>query len=61
VELVEPLGSEVVVHIRTEAGEVRARGPAGARPSVGETIHVTAAREHVHLFDHETGERRAWT
>ena len=56
VELIEPLGSETVVHGRLAAGNeivVKLAGPAPA----GERMAVRPIPEHMHVFDGETGRR----
>jgi ABC-type sugar transport system ATPase subunit len=60
VTLVEPIGSEALVHLRAAGAELVARVPAESRPAPGETVRVSAAREHAHLFDPESGERLPW-
>ena len=61
VTLVEPIGSEALVHVRAAGAELVARVPAESRPAPGETVRVSAAREHAHLFDVESGERLQWS
>jgi sn-glycerol 3-phosphate transport system ATP-binding protein len=57
-EVVEPLGSDVFVHGRTDAGqEVVARLPGNARVAAGERVALAAAGAEVHRFDAETGAR----
>jgi multiple sugar transport system ATP-binding protein len=57
VEVVEPMGSEVIVHVATDVGPVVARVPPVAPPRVGEGITVSFNSRRVHLFDART-ERR---
>jgi sn-glycerol 3-phosphate transport system ATP-binding protein len=57
-EVVEPLGSDVFVHGRTDAGqEVVARLPGNARVAAGERVALAVPAVDVHRFDAETGER----
>jgi len=57
-EVVEPLGSDVFVHGRTDAGqEVVARLPGNARVAAGERVALAAPGAEVHRFDAETGGR----
>jgi multiple sugar transport system ATP-binding protein len=57
-EVVEPLGSDVFVHGRTDAGdEVVARLPGTARVAPGERLALAAPAGEVHRFDSETGDR----
>ena len=61
VELVEPIGSEALVHLRADGHELVARLPAEERPREGDRVRIAVRREHVHLFDAVSGERIAWT
>jgi sn-glycerol 3-phosphate transport system ATP-binding protein len=57
-EVVEPLGSDVFVHGRTDAGEdVVARLPGSARLAPGERLALAAPAGEVHRFDTGSGER----
>jgi sn-glycerol 3-phosphate transport system ATP-binding protein/multiple sugar transport system ATP-binding protein len=58
VELVEAAGNEAYVHLE---GGLVARVPADERPAEGARVGVTLRREDAHLFDAQSGERRAWT
>jgi ABC-type sugar transport system ATPase subunit len=60
VTLVEPVGSEVYVHLEAGGCRLLARVPAEVRPAAGEHVCVSARREHVHLFDVATGGRVEW-
>jgi multiple sugar transport system ATP-binding protein len=55
VQIVEPLGSDTLVHLEIAGGTLTARLPPEARPSVGETIEVGIDADKPHLFDVETG------
>ncbi len=61
VMLVEPIGSEALVHMRAAGEDIVARVEAELRPAVGDAVVVTASPSRVHLFDRETGERIAWS
>ncbi len=55
IELVEPLGSETLLHLRGPLGEtIVARVDPRARLTVGTTVDVTVRTEHIHAFDPET-------
>jgi sn-glycerol 3-phosphate transport system ATP-binding protein len=57
-EVVEPLGSDVFVHGRTDAGdEIVARLPGNAHVTPGERVALAAPADEVHRFSTETGER----
>ena len=51
VSVVEPLGSEVYVHLQTEGPELVARFDARGAPAVGDVIDVAIAADRIHLFD----------
>ena len=55
VELVEPLGSETLVHWTSDAGPLVSRVTSGRAPAVGETTALAARRENVLLFDAASG------
>ena len=57
VDLVEPLGSETLVHGRLGDGTALTVKQAGAMP-VGETLHVAMPAAALHVFDAATGARR---
>ncbi len=58
IDLIEPLGSETLVHGHLAGGEEESMTVrlAGAPPS-GETLSVTPRAEHLHVFDGRTGLR----
>ncbi|MBN8871822.1 MAG: sn-glycerol-3-phosphate ABC transporter ATP-binding protein UgpC [Rhodospirillales bacterium] len=56
VELVEPLGSESLIHGRLPNGVDLVVKHAGHAPNE-ERLHVALRPEHMHVFDHETGRR----
>jgi sn-glycerol 3-phosphate transport system ATP-binding protein len=60
VEVVEPLGSEVMVHgALAGSGEpvaITARLEAGARPTPGEVLRLTFDPDAAHVFDASTGD-----
>jgi sn-glycerol 3-phosphate transport system ATP-binding protein len=57
IELIEPLGSETLVHGRLAGGDapvtVKLVGPAPA----GEVLSVAPQSPHIHVFDRESGRR----
>jgi len=58
VDLIEPLGSETLVHGRVVGGDDEAivvKVPGAVAPT--ETIAVSVQVGHVHIFDHATGKR----
>jgi sn-glycerol 3-phosphate transport system ATP-binding protein len=56
-EVIEPLGSDVFVHGRTDAGEeVVARLPGKARVAPGERVALAVSAADVHRFDAESGD-----
>jgi sn-glycerol 3-phosphate transport system ATP-binding protein len=56
-EVVEPLGSDVFVHGRTDAGDaVVARLPGKARVAPGDRVALAVAASDVHRFDAESGD-----
>jgi sn-glycerol 3-phosphate transport system ATP-binding protein len=56
-EVVEPLGSDVFVHGRTDAGDqVVARLPGKARVAPGERVALAVPAADVHRFDAESGD-----
>jgi sn-glycerol 3-phosphate transport system ATP-binding protein len=55
-DLVEPLGSESVVHGKLASGETMALRLPGAPPSAA-VLEIAPRTEHVHVFDAETGTR----
>ncbi|HEU5185089.1 MAG TPA: sn-glycerol-3-phosphate ABC transporter ATP-binding protein UgpC [Gemmatimonadaceae bacterium] len=56
VELVEPLGGEALVHVRTGGHELTAKTRARELPDVGDRIQLVADGGRVHLFNAESGE-----
>jgi sn-glycerol 3-phosphate transport system ATP-binding protein len=55
-DLIEPLGSESVVHGKLASGEIMALRLPGAPPSAA-VLEIAPRTEHLHLFDAETGKR----
>jgi ABC-type sugar transport system ATPase subunit len=58
VDRVEPLGNEVLVHVRRDPGVTwvaRARPDWAGQP--GERVGLRLDRSRIHLFDRETGRR----
>lgn len=56
IDLVEPLGSECVVHGKLASGEIMALRLPGAPPSAA-VLEIAPRIEHLHVFDAETGKR----
>jgi len=54
--VVEPLGSELLVHVRNERHTLVARLDPYAKVKVGETTELIAFMERAHIFDKETEE-----
>jgi len=57
VEMVEQLGADTLVHLSRGADLLVARLPHGSTPDIGSTLHLSAASQHVYLFDAATGAR----
>jgi len=57
VELIEPLGSEVLLHVRSADGELTARVAPDVTPPVGTEIDLAVDLAHVHYFDPATEQR----
>jgi ABC-type sugar transport system ATPase subunit len=55
VDVVEEAGSETVVYLLSHGHQVVARVGAEARVERGETVGLAFRREHVHLFDGDSG------
>jgi multiple sugar transport system ATP-binding protein len=55
VELAEPLGNEILLHVRTAGVELTARLPAGVPPATGSPVHLAVDPARVHFFDPATG------
>jgi multiple sugar transport system ATP-binding protein len=56
-ELIEPLGSEVLLHLRSADGELTARVAPGVMPAVGSEIDLAVDLSHTHFFDPTTEAR----
>jgi len=56
-ELIEPLGSELLLHVRSTDGELTARVAPDATPVVGSEIDLAVDLAHVHYFDPTTEQR----
>lgn len=52
----EPLGSETLVYVDTEVGEVIAKADGRKPPELGSVVSLSASPETLHVFDAETGE-----
>jgi multiple sugar transport system ATP-binding protein len=57
VEIVEPLGNELIVHSRLGEASLVSRMPPQNPPEPGATIPVVVELEALHLFDAETEKR----
>lgn len=57
VDVVEPMGSEAFVYMRSPKGHVVARLGEGDLPEVGSVLKLGVAAEKIHLFDPETEAR----
>src|SRR5690606_18965881 len=57
VEVVEPVGSEVFVNLRTHGQELVARLPPSRVPRLGERLVMRATGEAAHVFDPASGQR----
>jgi len=51
----EPLGSETLIYVDTEAGEVIAKADGRAPPALGSRVALTATADTLHVFDAQTG------
>jgi multiple sugar transport system ATP-binding protein len=56
VDLIEPMGAETLLHLTTEAEELRVVTDHRTAPAFGATVHVRPRAGQLHLFD-ENGER----
>jgi multiple sugar transport system ATP-binding protein len=59
VEVVEPLGDEVVVHARAGEALLIAKLPPDRVPDAGEQLDFAVDLDRLHLFDAETEKRLA--
>lgn len=55
VELAEPLGSELLLHVRAAGTDLTARLPAAVPPLSGSPVHLAVDPGKVHFFDPATG------
>lgn len=55
VDLVEPLGGEALVHVRSGTHELTAKTRSRELPDVGDRIQLVADGQRVHLFDASSG------
>ncbi|MEO8199746.1 MAG: sn-glycerol-3-phosphate ABC transporter ATP-binding protein UgpC [Gemmatimonadota bacterium] len=55
VELAEPLGNELLLHVRAGEVELTARLPAGSPPTSGSQVHLAVDPAKVHFFDQASG------
>jgi multiple sugar transport system ATP-binding protein len=56
IEVVEPMGSETLLHFRAGEGTMVAKVRAPVAPAVGETLEFIFEIERVHFFDARTGD-----
>jgi multiple sugar transport system ATP-binding protein len=56
VDVVEPLGSEILVYLAAGEQTMIAKIEPSVMPRVGETMDVALDLERVHFFDADTGE-----
>jgi multiple sugar transport system ATP-binding protein len=54
-ELAEPLGHQLLLHLRAGGEMLTVRSESGPRPPLGSVMHVGIPSERLHLFDAETG------
>ena len=57
VELAEPLGHQLLLHLRVGDEMLTVRCDAGAKPALGSVMYVAVPNERLHLFDAATGAR----
>jgi len=57
-ELVEPMGNEAILYLRSAKQEIVARVPTGALPGIGARVAVRLDPGHLHFFDPETDRAR---
>jgi multiple sugar transport system ATP-binding protein len=55
VELAEPLGSELLLHVRAAGTDLTARLPAAVPPVSGSPVHLAVDPGRMHFFDAATG------
>jgi multiple sugar transport system ATP-binding protein len=55
VELAEPLGHQLLLHLRADDEMLTVRCEAGAKPVIGSVRYVTVPSERLHLFNAVTG------
>ena len=51
VELIEPMGAEILYHVRVGDLEMRVVAPRQIRVDVGHTVHLACDSDQVHFFD----------
>ena len=55
VYVVEPLGNETLITVALEGELVNLRAAAGVEPAIGTPVGIQPDRNHLHLFDADTG------
>jgi multiple sugar transport system ATP-binding protein len=59
VELAERTGAETVLHLRSESVQLKLRVPGNATARIGDKLAVGFERNHIRLFDADSGRRIA--
>jgi multiple sugar transport system ATP-binding protein len=54
-ELAEPLGHQLLLHLRVGSTAITVRSEPGARPALGSLMRVRGQLDRLHLFDAATG------
>jgi multiple sugar transport system ATP-binding protein len=57
VELAEPLGNELLLHLSVGEHQLTSRLPPGVPPAAGSTVQLALDGGRIHLFDRESGRR----
>jgi len=57
IEIFEPLGHEIIVHVRCGKERILAKFEATRLPVMGQTIRLTLNADKIHLFDVQTEQR----
>jgi multiple sugar transport system ATP-binding protein len=57
VELAEPLGNELLLHVSVGEHQMTSRLPPGVPPAAGSTVQLALDGGRIHLFDRESGRR----
>ncbi|MEF2073920.1 ABC transporter ATP-binding protein [Consotaella aegiceratis] len=54
VAVVEPLGSETLIHLESEGQQIVATGSGRTLPAIGEDVEASVPAEHLYIFDATT-------